>query len=65
MAAEETNAGSGESSWSEPLDDCHFYYPWEMWSDMMETIIVGFMRLITLNYPLWGKPTNLGWRKVI
>lgn len=24
---------------------------------------VGLMRMITLNFRLWGKPTKLGWRR--
>ena len=24
---------------------------------------IGFMRLITLNFRLWGKPTKEGWKR--
>ena len=30
----------------------------------MKTIYIGFMRLITLNFKLWGKPTKEGWKRV-
>lgn len=29
----------------------------------MKSIYIGFMRLITLNFRLWCKPTNLGWKR--
>ncbi len=28
-----------------------------------KAIPIGFMRLITLNFKLWFKPTSLGWRR--
>ena len=30
----------------------------------IKSAYVGFMRLITFNLKLWGKPTALGWRKI-
>ena len=29
----------------------------------MQPIYIGFMRLITLNFKLMAKPTELGWKK--
>lgn len=26
-------------------------------------VYIGFMRLVTLNFKLWCKPTELGWRR--
>lgn len=28
-----------------------------------KAVPIGFMRLITLNFKLWGRPTKEGWRR--
>ena len=29
--------------------------------NVLKTIYIGFMRMISLNFKLWCKPTELGW----
>ena len=29
----------------------------------MNTLIIGFMRLINFNIKLWGKPQGMGWKR--
>lgn len=31
--------------------------------EIIKPIHIGFMRMITLNFKLWFKPTEVGWRK--
>lgn len=33
-----------------------------MSEQIVKPIYVGFMRVVTLNFKLWCKPTGLGWR---
>ncbi len=35
-----------------------------MKKQIIKPIYVGLMRMITLNFKLWGKPTELGWNVV-
>jgi hypothetical protein len=31
-------------------------------SDVLKPIYIGFMRIVTLNFKLFGKETKLGWK---
>ena len=32
--------------------------------EIFKPIYIGFMRMITLNFELWFKPSNLGWKRL-
>ena len=33
------------------------------WNNLYNPIYVGIMRMITLNFKLWCKPTEMGWKR--
>lgn len=32
-------------------------------NEVFNRLYIGFMRVITLNFQLWCKPTHLGWKR--
>ncbi len=35
----------------------------EKFDNIWKPLFIGFMRMMTLNFNLWCKPTDMGWKK--